>query len=267
MLSIYSLMIPVISDGESTGFGGRSAGMGNISASLTDIWSVFNNQAGMAWQSGWQAGLFAESRFLIKELSLKAFSVMYSGKPGAFGIGVTHFGDARYSHIKTGFGYARKFGGHFSAGVLLDYSHFSLAEGYGTKGCISFEAGIIYKPAKEWMFGFNLVNPVPIRITETPAEWLPILIRLGGSWSISGKALVTIEIEKELNDKPVIKGGVEVKLVKRMMIRMGIRSNPFEATGGAGLTWGRIGIDLAAGYHPVLGFSPAISISYLIIDK
>ncbi|MBL7138099.1 MAG: hypothetical protein ISS17_04955 [Bacteroidales bacterium] len=242
--------------------GGRAAAMGRGAVALPGIWSVSTNQAGMIWQDGWQAGLFAENRFLMKELCFEALALSWSGKPGAFGLVLSYHGFQLYNEFKAGIAYARKFGKRFSAGVQLTYFRVQVAEGYGSKGMVSCEIGFMYRPDRAWTIGLQVCNPIPIKLTSHPDEQLPLLFRLGASYNLSGKVLILLEGEKDLEHPLVAKTGLEVRLAKPVYGRIGVLMGPFMVTGGIGVTLGRMVVDFATGYHMVLGFSPAISIGY-----
>jgi len=236
--------------------------MGSAAVAASGIWSVATNQAGIAWLQGWHAGLYAENRFLVKELCYESVALTWSGKPGAFGMVVSYYGFRLYNEITAGVTYARKFGRRFSAGVQLYYNRIQLGEGYGSKGLVSCKIGLMYKPDDSWTLGIQVCNPVPVKVTDYPEERLPILFRLGIGYDISGKVLVLLEGEKDLEHKPVIRTGIEIKLAKMVWGRLGVISDPFMVTGGIGLGLGKIRVDIATRYHMVLGFSPSLSVVY-----
>jgi len=252
----------VKASGELFPAGGRASAMGTASVTLTDFWSVFNNQAANAWTTKLSAGIGIENHYMIKELSHETIGITIPFRPGNFGVIVTHSGTSLLSEIKAGISFSRKFGKYFSAGVQFDYLRIQIAEGYGSKNLISFEIGLLYKVTRNMYLGFHITNPVPVKITEYPGEYLPTVIRLGLSYSFSSSFLAIMELEKDLTNKPVFKAGAEYIFVKPVCARIGISTNPTLITFGFGLEFNRFNLDLAGGYHPVLGFTPALSVSY-----
>ncbi|MFH1159728.1 MAG: hypothetical protein V1733_02130 [bacterium] len=242
--------------------GARVSAMGTSGVTGTDIWAVSSNQAGMAWLQGWRLGLYVENRFLVSELCFEAVALSWVGKPGAFGMLVTYSGFRLYNEVKAGVAYARKFGKRFSAGVQLNYYRIQIGEGYGSTGNVSCEVGLMYKPGQAWTLGVQVRNPVPATVSDYPVERMPVLFRLGIGYDLSGKAMFVLEGEKDLDNKPVIKSGVEIRLAKPFWGRLGVVSDPFMVTAGIGFSLGRLLVDLATGYHMILGFSPSISIGY-----
>gem|GEM_PF-140968 len=243
--------------------GGRSLALGGASVALPGVWSTFTNQAGLAWQQGWQAGLYAENRFMMKELSFEAVAVSWSGKPGAFGLAISHFGFQLYSEIEAGLVYARSFGKHFSAGVQLNYIMVQISEGYGSGSLVSCEAGIMYKPDINWTIGIQVCNPFPVKVSNQPEELLPVSFRLGAGYNLSGKVLILVEGEKDLENPLVFRTGLEVRIAGSFYGRVGFLTGPISGTAGLGMTLGRLVVDIGTRYNMTLGFSPAISIGYI----
>lgn len=248
--------------GEFNVTGGRAAGMGFSSVALSDAWSAGNNPGGLGCTKSFAAGIYVENRFLVKELSLKAVTVTIPVWKGSFGLILQHMGFSLYNEIKGGVGYGMLFGKYFAAGIQLNCLRISQAEGYGNRNIFSFEIGAQYRASSHLALGVHLVNPVAIRISSNSQERIPALVRLGLLWNISDELLATVEAEKDLLHKPVIRAGVEYHLSKTIFARAGIATNPTLFTIGAGLEFGSFRLDLASGYHLVLGYSPQASVTY-----
>jgi len=242
--------------------GSRAAAMGRTAVACPGIWSGATNQAGLAWQEGWQTGFFAENRFLLKEMGYGALTLSWSGQPGAFGMILLYHGCQQYNELKAGVSYARKFGKWFSFGIQLHYFRFQITEGYGSRGVVSCEIGWMVKPNRSWTVGMQVCNPVPIKLTQYPEERLSTVFRIGVGYDLAGKVLVLLEVEKDLEHPLVMRTGLEIRLAKGFCARIGMHSGPFTLTGGAGLSLGRLSVDIATEYHMVLGFSPGISVGY-----
>jgi len=242
--------------------GGRTFAMGTASVTLTDFWAVVNNQAANAWNKQISAGFCIESRFLLKELSFETIGLTIPLKFGNIGAAVSHIGTVQFSEIKAGISFSRKFGKNFSAGVQFDYLRIQLGQEYGSRNLFSSEIGLFYKVTRDLFIGIHIKNPVPIKITEYPKEYLPTIFRLGLSYSFASTFLFILEIEKDLTNKPIVKAGTEYRFIRIACARLGIALNPTLFTFGFGLEFNHFCFDLASGYQPVLGFTPSLSISY-----
>ena len=72
--------------------GARPVALSDAYVSVSDIWSTFHNQAGIAGMDQISAGLFYESRFFLKELSTAAGVVLIPTSTGNFAFSFNQFG-------------------------------------------------------------------------------------------------------------------------------------------------------------------------------
>jgi hypothetical protein len=248
--------------GERTPAGARSLAMGGTSVTANDLWSLVNNQAGAAWLRGAGAGLSFENRFLVRELMYEQFGVALPLKPGTFGLTMIRFGNEQYGELKAGLSFSRKFGKQFSIGVQFDYLYIHVMNDYGNKHLISCETGLMYQADEHLSIGVHLLNPVPVKITEHPAEQLPSIICIGLSYYFSSDFLTNIEVEKDLEHPLTFRGGAEYHFARPAYARIGIATTPISFTFGVGLEFNKLKFDIASGYHQALGFSPTGSVIY-----
>ena len=248
--------------GERTPAGGRSVAMGGASVALSDSWSAHNNQAGAAWLKESSASLGFQNQFLLKELMSQQLALAIALKAGTIGIFMSPFGNNQYNELKAGLSFARKFGKHFSAGVQMDYLRIHIMDEYGSKNLFSCEIGLQYHAGQNMVIGVQIVNPVPVKITEHPPELLPSALCAGLAYKISEEFLATLEIEKDLVHRPALRAGAEYHVAKPVCARIGVSTNPVSFSFGFGLKYGKLTIDMASGYQQSLGFSPSGSICY-----
>ena len=242
--------------------GGRAAALGNTSVTQSDEWSVFNNQAGLAWCRRFSAGIYFENRYLLKDLSLEALAVTLPAGRGAFGVSFRHFGFSLYSEMNTGIAYGMRLTKSFSAGVQVDYLRLHVADGFKDNSIFSCEIGLQFRAGEHLWLGLHVANPVPAKLSSLTQERLPTLMRFGLSWRIVDGLTSDVEVEKDLVHKPALKGGIEYRPAKSIYIRMGVLSNPATFTFGFGMEFGNLQFDLASSYHFILGYSPQASVIY-----
>jgi hypothetical protein len=247
--------------------GGRAAALGTTSVTECDEWSVFNNQAGLAWCKRFSAGIYFENRYLLKDLSLKALAITLPAGRGAFGVSIRHFGFALYSEMNTGIAYGMRLTKRFSAGVQVDYLRLHAADGFKDINVFSCEIGLQFRADEHLWLGLHIANPIPVKFSSLTQERLPAILRFGLSWRITDGLHSDLEVEKDLIHKPVLKAGIEYRPAKSLFIRMGLLSNPTTFTFGFGLEFGNLQFDLASSYHLVLGYSPQASLVYYFGKK
>lgn len=250
--------------GDNPPLGGRSLGMAGSGVALSgDLWGIQNNQAGLAFIKSFQAGAFYESRFLVEGLGMKGFGAALPTKPGVFGLCVTSLGLGNlYSENKAGLSFAKSFGPKISAGVQIDYYYTHMAENYGNYSTACGEFGLMAEPVNNLKIGFHIFNITRSKLGGSTDERIPTIMRLGGLYSFSDRVLVTVEAEKDIDFKPIIRGGIEYRPVENFYLRAGAASNPNLMSFGCGIVMKKLRLDIASSFHSVLGFSPAVSLQY-----
>ncbi len=248
--------------GERVPAGARAQAMGGASVASGDFWALFNNQAGTAWFTGIHIGMSFENRFLLPALTQEYLGLAVALKAGTFGIAVNRFGNNQYNELKAGLSFSRKFGHKFSVGVQLHYLRLSINHDYGNKNLISCEIGLMYQAGKHLWLGVQLLNPIPVVVTDSPAEHLPSTFCIGMVYQFSDSFSGLIETEKDFNNPLIIRTGAEYHFARPAYVRVGMSTSPVSFTFGAGLEFGRFRFDIASGYHQALGFSPSGSIIY-----
>jgi len=260
---ILNISINSFSQKENSCIGARSSGIGNASATCTDLWSCSNNQAGMAYFKNISVGVYYENRFLLKQTGFKCltFAIPVS-KSGVIGFNFSSFGYNNYSESKVGLGYAMQFGPKFSFGLQLDYLHTHIGDIYGNKGLVTFEVGLRSEIVRNFVIAVHVFNPVMVRISDYANEMVPVIFKFGASYNFSDIVLLCAEFEKDLYNKPVFKGGLEYHIVKPIYIRAGVSTNPTCNSLGFGFEFYKFKFDIAGTYNYKLGFSPQASLQF-----
>jgi len=240
--------------------GARSAGMAGMGVMLPGFWSMHNNQAGLASIDQVCVGFHHENRFLESKLGLQSLALALPAKPGTLALNMSGFGYSIYRESRIGLAFARKFTERFAAGIQLDYFHTHISGKYGHKSFLGVEAGIQYRPSSRLIAGAHVFNPTRTRINTYPDEYLPTIFRAGMAWTAGEELLIGIEIEKDLEKRPIWKAGMEYTLSEQIWIRAGTGISPASWCFGLGYRTGRVRTDLAFTYHHVLGTTPHFSI-------
>lgn len=241
--------------------GARSSSLASASVSLTDVWSSFNNQAGLAWLGSPSAGFHYENKFLVKEYALQAGVVALPLKPGTGAVSYRYFGYSKYHEAKVGLAFARKLHKNISAGVQVNYHQTYLAEGYGSYHALTVELGLMYTPIENLFIGAHVFNPNRAKSNAMQEEYIPTVYRVGAGFNILNKATLLFETEKDLEHNPVFKGGMEISMLKNLDFRAGFGSDYIEYTFGLGYKSKRLDFDLAFSHHYILGFTPHASVN------
>lgn len=241
--------------------GGRSLALGHASVSLSDTWSVFHNQAGMAGLQSVSTGFYFESRFGLDELSLAAVSAVLPTSSGTFGLSFLQFGQGIFKENKFGLAYALQLNEKWSAGIQLVYLCRSLPESRRLRGVPAFEGGILFEPSKDLQFGVHTFHPVPEGlITPAGKIKIPAVVRTGGQYHFDNTTMTAFEILKDSDHTLRFKSGMEWIAADKIILRMGVSAKPFAYSAGMGYRTGYISTDIAFSSHGNLGITPSVSV-------
>ena len=242
--------------------GAKNAALGGQSTTLSDVFAVFNNPAGIAALEGTSIGVYAENRFLIEDLNLLGVSLALPTKSGTFGLGGSFFGNAAYSESYLTLAYSRSLSNNLSIAVDFDYLNLSIEE-FGTTSAFTFGLGIQYAPSKNVDIGAHIFNPIRVELTANDTDNLPSIVKIGVAYHPEEEKFTLLgEVEKDIDREAVLKFGVDYELIEKLSLRAGISTNPAFSSFGLGLHLGKINLDFANRFHPVLGYSPHISVVY-----
>lgn len=242
--------------------GGKSTAMSGASVTNRDLWSAFNNQAGLADVRHISAGLIYENKFLLKELGTKAGAFAIPVNKGTFALSFYKYGFNLYNENKVGLAYAMPLSERFKAAVQLDYMLTQLAENYGKKGLFTFELGLLAKINDKWYMGAQVYNPMRVKLISDVEERIPSYIRFGTNYMFNDNVNLVVEAEKDMQNKPVVRAGVDYQLVKNVYVRAGVGSNPGIFSFGFGIDMKIFKVDFGTSKHSTLGYSPAVSLMY-----
>lgn len=242
--------------------GGRSTGMAGAYVALHDGWSVFHNQAGLASVESMDAGVYYENRFGLNALSDKGLFVAARFGKGVFAGSYHSFGYSEFASSKGGLAYAMGLGEKLDVGIQLNYYAIRLGENYGRAMAVSAEGGFLYRLNSKLTLAAHISNPNRAKLSDYLDERIPAVFRMGGTYRFSKQVLLTGEVYKDTQFDAAIRTGIEYRISESIAIRGGFASAPRQFTFGFGWKLTQWMFDMAAAYHPVLGFNPHVSFTY-----
>ena len=231
--------------------------LGAYSSRQTDPFAFTGNQAALARLESPGVGVWGERRFMLSETSVYGVAAGLPTKLGNFGLQVNYSGFSNFNDNKVGLAYARSLGKFLDLGVQFNYYGYRIPQ-YGNASAINFEIGAIMHFSEKFHGGIHAYNPVGGKLGKVEDEKLASAYKIGLGYDATDNFYVSTEIIKE-EDKPVnVIGGVQYQFMKKFFARAGFISETGSAFGGAGVGWKNLRLDIAANYHPQLGFSPGI---------
>jgi hypothetical protein len=224
---------------------------------------VYNNQAALASIENAGAGLYYENRFAMNQLGTSAGAFVFPALTGTFGFNIAHFGIDDYGETRIGIGYGKQLAKRLSLGVQFNYHLLSFMSGYPDFYTFTGEVGLIAEPLDNLFIGAHVFNPTFAKLNSRYEDPVPVIFEIGAGYRISGKLMLTAEIEKERYDDVSPRFGIDYSLFKSMSLRSGVSFNPVEICFGVGwIVQKRLGLDFAFYHHETLGYSPQLSLSY-----
>ncbi|HET8829339.1 MAG TPA: hypothetical protein VFM79_08345 [Pelobium sp.] len=242
-------------------YGPKITGLGTAGVAIQDVWSAKKNQAGIAALKNPTVSAGYENRFGVKELSTKSAVFALPLKSYSIGAAFQTYGVDSYNEVKTGLSLAKSFGPKLLIGVGLNYHQLDITN-YGNAKTISIEVGLQYQIFPKLWLASHIANPNQSKYNDGTDQVIPAHIQFGGTYIFSDQLLITSEFEKVLDSQADFKTGIEYKVVEFVALRGGISVNPFKQYAGFGVNYRKVNIDFAVASHPVLGYSPQISLGY-----
>ena len=262
---IFLVCIPFLAKaaGENDPAGARAAAMANSGLCFKDIWSIYHNQAGLAYIESPVAGVFFENKFLVKDLAYAGFAGALPLGNGALAVSYTNLGFSSYNEGNIALAYGMQLSHKLSVGVQLNYHTFSIsADNYGKTGALTADLGFLIQVSEKVNLAAHISNPTRTSLNDYDDERIPTVIRFGAGYQISDDLLATGEVEKDIDMNPVFRAGVEYQPADILFLRIGASSNPGLLAFGFGLNFDAFKVDLSTTYHSTLGYSPQIALTY-----
>jgi len=243
----------------------RSQGLGAAGVMLPDDANGLSNQAALAILKKVCFSIHAENSFLIPEFNTGAISLCVPTKNGTFGLTHWTYGNETYQECKTGLAFGKAFGKKLRAGIEMNYYSIRQYAGYRNLQAFIPAVGVQVLPINQLIIGLHITNPAGQSFYPKGYKTLPTVFRAGLGYYPGKDILFCLELIRESGHKPVYCGGIECICGKYLSFRMGVSSSERQQYSfGVGLQFEHMRSDLAIAHHPVLGYSPAITLMFAL---
>jgi hypothetical protein len=262
------LLVPVSLIGQADPgiYSARAFGLAGASTTLDGIDALYFNPAGLTALQHTALHGGSASNFSLGPLTQGNAGIsIRAGEHSNLFASLSQFGFSSYQERQVGVGYAMQLEQTLSAAIRFDIYQFSI-DGYGSAMLPGFLIGVQFQPARQIVIGAVAKNPIEIATHE--AITLPTLLSIGVAFHPSQAARIYLELEKDIDYSPRVRIAAEYQVVDALVLRLGVAGNPGTFHAGFGLrVLEQLRIDLGAGYHPVLGFTPAIGFAYADLQR
>jgi hypothetical protein len=240
-------------------FSTRYTETGVYSKNFSNAFSGSINQAALAEAKRATAGVYAERRFMLKELSNYSAALALPSKLGGFGLAIHYFGAESFNTSQLGIGYGKKLSERINIGIQFNYNTISLA-GYGSSSTFNFEAGTLLHLTDKLHVGIHAYNPVSSKFGKTRAEKFAAMYSTGIGYEISAKLFLTAAINKQ-EDEPVnIHTALQYGFADHLFVRVGAGGTYYFF--GLGIQWKTFRLDAVNTWQTPLGYTAAIMLLF-----
>ncbi len=245
------------------GSGSRSQALSDATVGLSDCWSVFGNQAGLAGIDRPVVGGTFQNRFLVNELSTRSGLIVYPIQSSVFAVSLSQFGQIPFRQEKYGLAYARQIYPKLKFGLQFNVYRLFLSEENRSVSSFGAEIGAQYLFTDRFVVGFHVMNPYRTGVKLSSGMfWYSSRIKIGSFYRLSDLFSLTSELENDFDDHFIFKTGIEYCILEKLFLRAGVAGKPYQLSGGIGFQVKNLTLDLATTYNQYLGSSPSVSFQY-----
>lgn len=262
-LILFFYSIPALAAFDNCGASAKALSLGNGSTALGDEASVVSsNPAGLGFfnRTGFQVSL--SRLFELDELSEKEFYLVYPFKSFSLGAGTYIFGKANYYQetvLTLAIGYELK--DYLSFGSNFKYMWVSFSPTYKALWALGMDFGAVAKFNKKVQLGTVVKNFNQPELLDNSDD-IPTIFSSGIAVFPFEEVTLIFDFSYDKRDKGQLHFGQEVKLIKNLPLRFGIRTSPARYAFGVGFNFEKMDIDYAYLSHPVLEGSHKLSLSF-----
>ncbi len=239
----------------------RSVGMGGNVATQ----SVLFNPALIVHKEEKSIHLAYFNRYLLKELGTMSGSFYYPNELLSAGVDISVFGFDQYREMMVRVLGGKRLGDKWTLGLGIHYSFLQSELLENTKSRLSTDIGITFSPMDKLLVGMLIMNLPSVSIGEKEIEvddFNYYLIQVSFQWEIINNLLITGSAGTERENRLVGNLGLEYTAFDSFFIRAGIQTAPFLPSLGIGYNFSRFTVDVASIYHPILGMSTGVGLSF-----
>jgi hypothetical protein len=243
--------------------GSRYQALSDATVGLSDCWSVFGNQAGLAMIDRPVVGGSFQNRFLVNELSTRAGLVVLPVQSSVFAFSFSQFGQIPFRQEKIGLAFARGISPKLNFGLQFNSYRLFLSEENKSVSSYGAELGVQYLFTEHLVVGFHVMNPYRTGVKLSSGIFrYPSRIKIGTFYRLSDLFSLSTELENDFDDHFILKTGIEYCILEKLFLRAGVSGKPYQLSAGIGFQVKKLTLDLATTYNQYLGNSPSVSFQY-----
>jgi hypothetical protein len=203
-----------------------------------------------------ELGAFVYNRFKMKELNTMGIYTLVPNRAIDAGFLLSAYGYEDYRLLQGRVNLAKKLSSSFSIGTNLTYLNENSILEPESEHYFSADIGLYYRINESFETAFITEN---LLHTSSP---FPVICDLGIRYRLLPDCFVLIETGYDFRKHLDVKAGIEYEIAGQFSVRAGFGSQPETLSLGFAYTGTRWKTEVAFLFHPVLGLSSAIGVSY-----
>lgn len=239
---------------------------GAYSKNFSTVLSPAGNIAALASIPEFSAGIFGERRFSLMETSFYYSLITLPTASGNFGFSARYFGYSQYNESEIGIHYARKLTNQVDIGAGFHYYQLRIPS-YGRAGAYPVQLGAIFHISEMLHCGIQLYNPFNSKIGRRPENRLASAYSSGVGYEWSQQVFTSLSIVKEEGKKAAVQLSIQYKPLPVLTSSAGYVSTSDQFYFAIGYIWLSWRLDISTSFHPYLGLSSGLLLSYHLKNK
>ncbi|MDR2809187.1 MAG: hypothetical protein LBB84_01350 [Tannerellaceae bacterium] len=205
------------------------------------------------------------NRYGLKELGSVGGSFYLPGETLSLGGDIFSFGYDAYRESMFRFLTAKRLTTHWALGVSIQYALLETELYEERPAQLSVDVGLTHIPVDNLLIGLSITNFPSVNLGDKSTgkkEFMYYSIQAGFQWEVINRMFISGALST--GEESAIGGslGLEYVAFRDFCIRAGVKGSPLLPSFGFGYAFSSFHIDVAAVYHPVLGTSTGIGLSF-----
>jgi len=239
----------------------RTLGMGGNGV----VQSSFFNPSLLALYTQKEVRIDYYNRYSLNELATVSGNFSFPNKALPMGLHIASFGYDEYRESLLRLSFGKALHKWLSLGIGVQYALLQSDLFETDISRLSTDIGITVSPVDNWLIGLSVINFPSISLTDENNDKkyiTPFLIQAGINWQFINNLLITTGAVYTEETPFSASMGMEYTPFSDFELRMGIRTSPLCPSVGVGYRISMLTADIVMIYHPVLGISTGIGLSF-----
>ena len=239
----------------------RTLGMGGIGTAHSALF----NPALLAVRTKSELRLDYYNRYALKELATASGGLCFRNNILPLGLHIASFGYDAYRESMFRFSAGKLLNEQLALGISLQYALLQSELFETSASRLAADIGASWQVVDNWLITASVIN-FPSKIissenidSERIAAWS---IEIGTNWQVINNLLITGGAMRNSETPLGVAFGIEYQPFTDFQLRAGVRSAPFRPSLGIGYHFSMITADVVMIYHPILGISTGLGLSY-----